>query len=133
MAGILRCLSPSLSFFWLYLYFSLSASLSLVELVPSFFHFLTVLFYHSILLFFTPSLCLWFPQACGKISFSETAPIRTFKHLNMLVKVLFECPHCHRYFIYCMWMNTRYSETIKCFLHCATYLKRNKQTEKNYF
>lgn len=35
-------------------------------------------------------------------------------------------------YIVCGWIHG-YSETIKCFLHCATHLKRNKQTEKNYF
>lgn len=78
-----------------------SVSLS-VSSRASFFHFLTVLFYDSILLFFCPSLCLWFPHRhVKKTSFSEKAQIQAFKHPKYFLNV-----HTVRYFIYCMWMNT---------------------------
>lgn len=128
-------LSISLSFFLLTIFVFQSLSLSVSSWACSFVLSLPdcpFLSFHPPV-FHSFTLPLISTQACGKMSFNETAPIRAFKHPNMLVKVLLECPHCHRYFIYCMWMNTRYSETIKCFLHCTIYLKRNKQTEKNYF
>lgn len=105
-----------------------SVSLS-VSSRASFFHFLTVLFYDSILLFFCPSLCLWFPHRHVKKPHSVKRPkykpssIQSTSWMSTLSDISY---------IVCGWIHG-YSETIKCFLHCATYLKRNKQTEKNYF
>lgn len=113
---------------------SVSLSVSSRACFPSFFHFLTVLFYDSILLFFSPSLCLWFPyRHVGKTSFNEKAQIRAFKASKYLWKYFLNV-HIAKDISYtvCGWI-PGYSETMNCFLHCATYLKRNKQTEKNYF
>lgn len=73
-------LSISLSVFWLYLYFSLPVSLSLVELVHcSFTFWLSFSMFHPhVFLSFT--LPLVSTQACGKTSFCEKAQIRAFKH-----------------------------------------------------
>lgn len=116
-----------------YICISVCQPLSLVELVPSFFHFLTVLFYDFILLFFSPSLCLWFPHRHVENLIQWKGPNKSLQASKCLWKYFLNAHIITDYFIYCMWMDTRYSETIKCFLHCATYLKRNKQTEKNYF
>lgn len=109
---------------------SVSLSVSSWACFPPVFHFLTVLFYASILLFL--SLLHFASQACKKTSFSEKAQIRAFKHPNACEITSWMSTLSDISYIVCGWIH-RYSETIKCFLHCATYLKSNKQTEKNYF
>lgn len=115
--------TPSLSFFLCW-HFSLSASLSRAELgfLRSFL--LTVLFYDSILLLFSRSLCLWLPHRhMGKTSFTEKAQIRAFKHPNVYAKYFWMSPLSQIFHILHVDEYTD-SGTMNLFLHCATYLKK---------
>lgn len=135
MASILCYQFPYLCFFWLYLHFSLSVSVSSWANFPLFSLFLRV---HPFLWFHSPAflsfiLPLISTQACRKTSFKWKGPNKSLQASKCLWKNFLNVHIVTDISYTVCGLIHEYSETIKCFLHCATDLKINKKTEKNYY
>lgn len=132
--GMYSSLSISFSFFWLYFCISVSQPLYLVELV--FLHSFTFWLSFSMIpssYFSFLHFASGFQTGIWENLIHWKGPNKSLRASKCLwkyflnVHIVTDISH-----ILCEWIH-EYSETIKCFLHCATYLKRNRQTEKIYF